>query len=119
MKDSPRLACGKSRRFRDRWSGYAAEAPYDAIHVGAAAESVPRALVDQLKRGGRMVIPVGPYGGSQVSRVASLLRSRPIARSDLLSNRQGRIRGCDEGAAHGSPVCTTGQAQGGGYQRRQ
>jgi protein-L-isoaspartate(D-aspartate) O-methyltransferase len=35
--------------------------PYDAIHVGAAARTVPPALVEQLASPGRMVIPVGTY----------------------------------------------------------
>lgn len=41
--------------------GYAEKGPYDAIHVGAAARSIPPALVEQLASPGRMIIPVGTY----------------------------------------------------------
>ncbi|KAF9269574.1 protein-L-isoaspartate O-methyltransferase [Marasmius fiardii PR-910] len=43
----------------DGRKGYANEGPYDAIHVGAAAPTIPPALVDQLASPGRLFIPVG------------------------------------------------------------
>ncbi|KAI9144342.1 L-isoaspartyl protein carboxyl methyltransferase [Paraphysoderma sedebokerense] len=54
-----RLVLGDGRQ------GYPAEAPYNAIHVGAAAPKIPDALVNQLAIPGRMVIPVGPNFGDQ------------------------------------------------------
>ncbi|EGO03931.1 hypothetical protein SERLA73DRAFT_175629 [Serpula lacrymans var. lacrymans S7.3] len=45
----------------DGRQGYASGGPYDAIHVGAAAPTLPTALVEQLASPGRMFIPVGSY----------------------------------------------------------
>lgn len=45
--------------------GWPQHAPYQAILVTAAPESVPESLLDQLAIGGRMVIPVGSVSGKQ------------------------------------------------------
>ncbi len=50
---------GVSLRSGDGREGWPEEAPFDAILVAAAPESVPPRLLDQLKAGGRMSIPVG------------------------------------------------------------
>lgn len=46
-------------RIGDGYQGWPEEAPFDAILVTCAPTQVPRPLADQLKEGGRMVIPVG------------------------------------------------------------
>jgi protein-L-isoaspartate(D-aspartate) O-methyltransferase len=48
-----------SFRVGDGYMGWPERAPFDRIIVTAAPESVPQPLIDQLKEGGRMIIPIG------------------------------------------------------------
>lgn len=80
---------------REGWPEFA---PYDAIHVGAASPEIPKPLVDQLKPGGRLVIPVGNIfqelkvvdkneDGSVTVRTETSVRYVP------LTSREAQLRG--------------------------
>jgi len=54
--------------FSPSSTGYAGAGPYDCIHVGAAAPTIPQDLIDQLAQPGRLFIPVGT-GAQEIVQV--------------------------------------------------
>ena len=54
--------------------GWADGAPYDAIAVAAAAPSVPPSLVEQLKIGGRLIVPVGSLRAQELVKAVKTER---------------------------------------------
>jgi protein-L-isoaspartate(D-aspartate) O-methyltransferase len=53
-------------RTGDGYQGWPEAAPFDAIIVTCSPTHIPRPLQDQLKEGGKMIIPVGTYLGQQL-----------------------------------------------------
>ena len=71
MEIIPELAASADRRLKaagytsvrvrqgDGYNGWPSAAPFDAVIVTAAAEFIPPPLLNQLREGGQMIIPVG------------------------------------------------------------
>ncbi len=71
-------------RIGDGYNGWLEHAPYDAILVTAAPESIPQALLDQLKPGGKLVIPVGKQSGVQTLKLVEKDERGGISSHDVL-----------------------------------
>ncbi len=71
-------------RIGDGYIGWEEHAPFDAIIVTAAPEEVPQPLIDQLKTGARLVVPVGPQHGYQSLQVLEKQQSGEIKVTDIL-----------------------------------
>jgi protein-L-isoaspartate(D-aspartate) O-methyltransferase len=74
-------------RIGDGYAGWPDKAPFDGIVVTAAAPQVPPALVEQLKPGGRMVIPLGADGGFQELVVLTKRADGGVERRSVLPVR--------------------------------
>jgi protein-L-isoaspartate(D-aspartate) O-methyltransferase len=72
-------------RVGDGSRGWAEHAPFDKILVAAAAKAVPRPLLDQLKLGGRLVMPVGTSADQRLTLFEK--GSEGVVRRELMQVR--------------------------------
>jgi protein-L-isoaspartate(D-aspartate) O-methyltransferase len=71
---SAHIRCG------DGYNGWPEEGPFDGILVTAASEEIPEPLLDQLRVGAKMVIPLGPFYQDlkTITRTADGLREQSV-----------------------------------------
>jgi protein-L-isoaspartate(D-aspartate) O-methyltransferase len=74
-------------RIGDGYAGWPEHAPFDGIIVTAAAPEVPQPLLDQLKPGGRMILPVKQRFDSQELLLIEKDADGEISREDILPVR--------------------------------
>jgi len=80
----------------DGWLGWPPQAPFDRIIVTAAALDAPAALLDQLKEGGRMIIPLGETRDSQslvqIDKTEEGLVEKPLLPVRFVPLVHGRVK---------------------------
>lgn len=70
-------------RAGDGFAGAADRAPFDGIVVAAGAATIPQPLLDQLKTGGRVVMPIGPSTFQEQIIVATKAADGQVSRCSL------------------------------------
>lgn len=83
-------------RLGNGYEGWPGEAPFDAIIVTCAPDDIPDALVEQLREGGRMVIPVGPENEVQELYLLEKKEGK-IVRESILPVSFVPMTGADQG----------------------
>ena len=79
-----------SSRAADGYYGWEEAAPFDKIIVTCGIDHIPPPLLQQLKAGGTMVIPVGPPGAQHILKVVKDVAPAgqiAIKRSDIYAGR--------------------------------
>jgi protein-L-isoaspartate(D-aspartate) O-methyltransferase len=80
----------------DGWIGWPPQAPYDRIIVTAAAPEPPQALIDQLKPGGRMIIPLGSTRDTQslveIDKTDAGIAKKPLLPVRFVPLLHGRVK---------------------------
>jgi protein-L-isoaspartate(D-aspartate) O-methyltransferase len=74
-------------RVGDGYQGWPGEAPFDSIMVTAAPREVPQPLIDQLKPGGRLVVPVGGRAAGQSLLLIEKQPDGAVTRRNVLAVR--------------------------------
>jgi len=83
-------------RVGDGHQGWAEYAPFDAILVSAATPEMPPALFDQLREGGRMMVPIGPPFSQElhlISKVSGQPEVRVLEGCRFVPLVEGEVRG--------------------------
>ncbi len=74
-------------KIGDGYNGWEEHAPFDRIIVTAAPEQIPKKLVDQLKSGGLMVLPVGKTSFGQDMRVVKKDKTGQVTTQETIPVR--------------------------------
>jgi protein-L-isoaspartate(D-aspartate) O-methyltransferase len=74
-------------RIGDGFQGWVEYAPFDSIMVTAAPREVPQPLIDQLKPGGRLVVPVGGQAAGQSLLLIEKRLNGTVTRRNVLAVR--------------------------------